>query len=101
MSAFDVLRRWMNWQRTEWRVYWDDSTMECRIGDATGGAEIQFIYRGELYHQFVHPTRHEAEDEAERKRRELVALGWTPDATHRAAARTSEIQRCRMSSSSH
>jgi len=63
--------------RTEWRVFHDEMTMECRIVNVTGGTEIQYILRGQLYHSFIHATRACAQDEARRQLAELIERGWT------------------------
>jgi hypothetical protein len=52
--------------------------MDCFITDGEGrSAEICFIYRGEVYHRFLHPTRTDAEQEATEKYRELTQVGWS------------------------
>jgi len=74
-----VDRIWRAWRgrRTAWRLFHDGSAMECQIWDAgTQGVEIRYLYCGELYHSFRHHTRAAAEEEAQRKRRELVERGW-------------------------
>jgi hypothetical protein len=62
--------------RTEWRVFHDEMTMECRIVKVTNGTEIQYILGGQPYHRFIHATRADAQDEARRKLAELIERGW-------------------------
>jgi hypothetical protein len=87
MSWLERLWERINPCRTEWRLFHKHATMECRIVEASRGVEIQFIYRGELYYRFVYATRAAAEDEAKRKRADLIQRGWLdhvwqPDAAH-------------------
>lgn len=51
--------------------------MECDVSAHASGFEIRFTYCGELYHSHVHVNRSQADREADEKRRELIALGWT------------------------
>jgi hypothetical protein len=41
------------------------------------GWEIRCYLRGAFHYSHVFPLRHLAEEEAEAKRQELYALGWT------------------------
>jgi len=70
---------WRTFRRypTEWRLVHDDMTMECQVIDVPDGAEIKYVFRGQPYHSFVHATRAEAQDEARRKRAELIERGWS------------------------
>jgi len=77
MSWYERVWQSVNPNRLEWRLFHDGAAMECRIVSVTEGSEIQYIYRGDLYHCFLHRTRTEAEDEASRKRLELIRIGWT------------------------
>jgi hypothetical protein len=77
MSWYDRVLQLLNRYRMEWRLFYDGAAMECRIVNGPAGAEIQYFYRGELYHSFLHPTRAEAEDEARQKRSDLIQVGWT------------------------
>jgi len=57
-------------------LFYDGTTLECRIVKVSAGSEIQYFYRGDLYHCFLHPSRAEAENEARQKRSELIQAGW-------------------------
>ncbi len=77
MRLWDHVRSLWSGARTVWRLVYDDSVMECRLERASGGGvEIRYVYRGELYHSFVHASRAAAEDEARTKRDELLRAGW-------------------------
>ena len=92
MSWLERLLYLTNPSRTEWRLCYDGATLECRTVKTDAGSEIQFFYRGELYHSFVHATRAEAEDEARRKRAELIQRGWTEGTRHPDVARTTPTE---------
>jgi len=77
MSWYERVLQSLNPYRLEWRLFYDGAAMECRIVSLSTGSEIQYFYRGDLYHCFLHRTRADAVDEAGRKRRELIGVGWT------------------------
>ena len=77
MSWYERVWQSLNFRRLQWRLFYDGTTLECRIVNAAAGSEIQYFYRGDLYHCFIHRTRAEAEDEARQKRSELIQVGWT------------------------
>jgi hypothetical protein len=82
MSLVDRLLGFLGRRRTAWRLFYDGSVMECQIADiASAAVEIRYVYRGDLYHSFVHSTRADAEGEARQKRSELIAMGWSEHAT--------------------
>jgi hypothetical protein len=87
MWRLEALWRMVLRNRTEWRVFHGEMTMECRIVDVSGGAEIRYVLQGQPYHSFRHISRVEAQDEARRKRVELIERGWSD------RARTSELAR--------
>jgi len=76
MWALDLVRRLFGSSEIAWRLCHKDATLECRMGSVSAGTEIQVFYRGELYHQCVHPSRADAEDEARRKHDEMIHRGW-------------------------
>lgn len=86
MSWLELLCRVFSPSRTEWRVFDGEIMMECRIVDVSGGAEIQYFFRGQPYHSFLHATRADAQDEARRKRAELIARGWSERARQHESA---------------
>ena len=62
----------------QWRLFRGDTVMECFITSLhPAGARIRFDYGGEVYYQFVHATREDAEREAMDKRQQLLHLGWS------------------------
>jgi hypothetical protein len=70
--VFEIFGR----RRRQWRLSNGDDVMECFIVDCPGGVELRFEYCGELYHQFVHRSRRDAEREAVEKREEMLRVGW-------------------------
>jgi hypothetical protein len=64
-------------RRRQWRLFHGETVMECFIANLRpAGAEIRFVYRGELCRRFVHASRENAERESRSKRRQLLHVGW-------------------------
>jgi len=69
--------RFSDRRRRRWRLFRGETAMECFITDLNPtGAKIRFDYGGELYHEFMHVTREDAEREAQDKRHQLTCMGW-------------------------
>jgi len=86
MWSLELLWRTLSPSRMEWRVFHGEMTMECRIVDVSGGTEIQYFFRGQPYHSFIHPARAAAQDEARRTLAELIERGWSEAARDPAFA---------------
>lgn len=51
--------------------------MSCEMNEHPLGWEIRCYLRGDFHDSHVSRTREEADAEAEAKKQELLALGWT------------------------
>jgi hypothetical protein len=59
-----------------WTLTKGIDSIRCELGRHPLGWEVRFLRRDEMYYTRVHPTREEAEVEAEQRRGELLARGW-------------------------
>lgn len=50
--------------------------MSCEMNEHPLGWEIRCYLLGDFHYSHVQPLRHLAEDEADAKKQELLALGW-------------------------
>jgi len=60
-----------------WEVWKTGRIMSCEVNEHPLGWEIRCYVSGDFHYIHVHPVRFEAETEADEKKRELLALGWT------------------------
>jgi hypothetical protein len=60
-----------------WELWKSGRIMSCEMNEHSLGWEVRCYLRGDFHYSHVSRTRGLAEQEAEAKRQELTALGWT------------------------
>ncbi len=60
-----------------WELWKTGRIMSCEMNEHPLGWEIRCYLRGDFHYSRVSRTRDGAEQEAEAKKQELIALGWT------------------------
>lgn len=60
-----------------WEVWKTGRIMSCEMNEHPLGWEIRCYLCGEFHYSHVSPVQFAAEEEAEAKKQELIALGWT------------------------
>ncbi len=60
-----------------WELWKTGRIISCELNEHPLGWEIRCYLRGDFHYSHVSRTRELADGEAEAKKQELVALGWT------------------------
>lgn len=60
-----------------WELWKAGRIISCEMNEHPFGWEIRCYVGGEFHYSHVHPVRFAAEEEAEEKKQELIARGWT------------------------
>lgn len=60
-----------------WEVWKTGRIMTCEVNAHPFGWEVRCYVSGDFHYSRVHPVRFAADEEADEKKRELLAAGWT------------------------